>query len=87
MTTRTELINVGRSGVFRGLFGNPVVENTVSPQYAKHFRKVMLAHPEKVKWLKEQLANGAVLFCPGCGVGCKTCHARVIELELALDDY
>jgi len=80
-------INVGRSGVFRGLFGNPVVEKKVSPQYRQHFQKVMKEHPEKVEWLHNEMKKGAILLCPGCGVGCKTCHARIIEQELKILDY
>lgn len=76
-------VNVGRYGVFNGLFGNPVKERTVSPQYRKHFQKVMQEHPDRIKWLRTQLECGKVMFCPGCGVGSPTCHARIIEQELA----
>lgn len=75
-------INVGRSGVFNGLFGNPVHERTVSPQFRSHFQRVMKEHPTKIAWLKQQIECGGVLFCPGCGVESKTCHARIIEEEL-----
>jgi len=76
-------VNIGRSGVFNGLFGNPVKERKVSPQYRTHFLKVMQSHQKEVAWLRTQLECGKVMFCPGCGVGSKTCHGRVIEEELA----
>lgn len=75
-------INIGRQtsgGVFKGLFGNPVHERTVSAQYRTHLRKVIESHPEETAWMKRQLKKGRVLYCPGCGVGSPTCHARVIE--------
>jgi len=79
-------VNIGRTGVFNGLFGNPVKERTVSPQYREHFKKVMKEHPDKVEWLMAQLKSGKVMFCPGCGVGSKTCHGRIIEQEIAMMD-
>lgn len=75
-------INIGRTGVFNGLFGNPVKEKKVSEQYREHFRKVMAENPEKIEWLKTQLVCGKVMFCPGCGVGSPTCHGRIIEQEI-----
>lgn len=77
-------INVGRSGVFNGLFGNPVVEKKVSLQYRLHFQKVMKKHPDKIEWLRKELSCGKVMFCPGCGVGSPTCHARVIEQMIGI---
>lgn len=89
MTTDKELrerINVGRrysGGVFFGLFGNPVKEKFVSGQYRDFVRGVIDSHQDEAKWLKDKLASGAVLYCPGCGVGSPTCHARILEEELA----
>lgn len=80
-------INVGRTGVFNGLFGNPVREKKVSPQYRQHFRKVMKENPKQTEWLQNQLDCGNKLFCPGCGIGSPTCHARIIEEELGLASY
>ncbi len=80
-----EQINVGRlysGGVFSGLFGNPVKEKIVSEQYRIHIRRVFAANPRLAAWLKAKLAAGAVLYCPGCGVGSPTCHARILEQEL-----
>jgi len=80
------IVNVSRStsgGIFGGLFGNPKREKVVSESYREHFRRVMVVHPNKVKWLKEQLQNGARLYCAGCGYDSPTCHARIIEQELA----
>lgn len=76
------VINIGRRGVFGGLFGNPVVETKVSEQYRHHFRKLLRTNPEQIRWLREQLAKGAIMQCPGCGVGSPTCHGRIIEQEL-----
>jgi Pyruvate/2-oxoacid:ferredoxin oxidoreductase delta subunit len=79
-------INIGRAtsgGVLNGVFGNPVRELIVDKErYRKHFKKVIRFCPTQVKWLKEQIDNGAILFCPGCGINSPTCHARVIEEEL-----
>jgi Pyruvate/2-oxoacid:ferredoxin oxidoreductase delta subunit len=78
-------INIGRAssgGVFDGLFGNPKRELVVSESYRRHFQAVIKYCPDKVKWLKEQINNGAILYCPGCGIGSSTCHARIIEEEL-----
>lgn len=75
-------INIGRAssgGVFNGLFGNPVKEATVSKQYRIHFKKLLQEYPNEIRWLRAQLAKKRVLFCPGCGIGCPTCHARIIE--------
>lgn len=80
-----ERINVGRrtsGGVFGGMFGNPAREKVVSEQYRGFIREVLKLHPDKRHWLKDRLANGAVLYCPGCGVGSPTCHARILEEEL-----
>lgn len=85
MTTKN--INVGRTGVFNGLFGNPVREKTVSAEYAIHFRRVMQEHPKELEWLKARLQQGYILFCPGCGISSPTCHARVIEREIYFADY
>lgn len=76
-------INVGRNGVFGGLFGNPKREKKVTEQYRTHFQKVMRENIGYTRWLKRQIDNGAELYCPGCGVGSPTCHARIIEQELA----
>lgn len=76
-------INVGRNGAFNGLFGNPVREKTVSPGYRLHIRRVMRNNPKETAWLREQVAAGVQLFCPGCGFDCPTCHARILEQELA----
>ncbi len=75
-------VNIGRTGAFNGLFGNPVHEKKVSSQYRTHFRKVMRDYPKEIEWLRAQLLDGKVMFCPGCGVGSATCHGRVIEDEL-----
>lgn len=83
---RANWVNVGRTGnhvAFSGLFGNPVREKEVSSQYRTHFKKLMERHPEEIKWLRQQIAEGAQLFCPGCGFDCSTCHARIIEQEIA----
>lgn len=77
-------INVGRRGIFNGLFGNPIRERTVSPQYRKHFKKLLKANTKEIKWLRRKLAEGKILFCPGCGINSPTCHARIIEQEIAL---
>lgn len=79
-------INAGRSGVFNGLFGNPVREKTVSPQYRAYFQKVMKTHPKEVAWLKKKMGEGGKMFCPGCGFDSPTCHIRVIEQELLMLD-
>lgn len=82
----SERINIGRrfsGGIFHGLFGNPVMERTVSPQYRTYLKGVIEEHPEEVAWLQDKLDQGAELYCPGCGVGSPTCHARIIE-ELLL---
>jgi len=78
-------INIGRAtsgGVFKGLFGNPVKERVVSEQYRAHIRKILESHPKEREWLKTQLSLGRPLFCPGCGIGSPTCHARILEAEL-----
>ena len=78
-------INIGRAtsgGVFNGLFGNPVREETVSEQYREHIRRVLQEHPKERVWLRQAIGLGGVLFCPGCGVGSPTCHARILEEEL-----
>ncbi len=85
-----ETINVGRfasGGVCNGLFGNPVKEKTVSEQYRGYFRQVVVDHPAKVRWLESKLREGAVLYCPGCGIGSPTCHARIIEEELGWNSH
>ena len=79
-------INIGRAysgGIFNGLFGNPVKEKVVSEQYRAHLIKVLENTPVQTDWLRKELADGGVLFCPGCGVGSPTCHARIVEQELA----
>jgi hypothetical protein len=84
---KDELINVGRrlsGGVFRGLFGNPVRERVVSEQYRVYFRGLMKTNKLEVDWLKAQLLGGTKLYCPGCGVGGKGCHCRIIEQELGV---
>jgi hypothetical protein len=75
-------INVGRNGVFNGLFGNPVREKQASEQYRAYFRSLMTRRPTQVDWLHVQILAGVELFCPGCGVNSPTCHARIIEQEL-----
>lgn len=78
-------INIGRKfsgGACDGLFGNPVTERTVSQHYRTYFRKLIDTHPDECLWLLRELKNGAVLYCPGCGIGSPTCHARIIEEEL-----
>lgn len=75
-------INIGRSGVFNGLFGNPIRERTVSPQYRIHIRKIIKNHPKESGWLRRELDCGKIMFCPGCGIGSSTCHARILEEEL-----
>ena len=81
-------INVGRAtsgGVYGGIFGNPIRERVVTEQYRRYFRSQVCANPsfvEALRWLYQQLNKGAVLYCPGCGTDCPTCHARVIEVEL-----
>lgn len=79
---RREVINIGRNGVFGGLFGNPVREKKVSEQYRTHFRYIMAKYPEQTQWLRQQLKSGAILHCPGCGVNSPTCHGRIIEQEI-----
>lgn len=81
--TGFRFINVGRSGVFNGLFGNPIVEKKVSPQYREHFQKLMVTHPDQVEWLRRQIGDGVELYCPRCGWNVPTCHARIIEQEIA----
>lgn len=78
----SERVNIGRrysGGIFHGLFGNPVLERTVSLQYRKYLKQVIVDHPKEVAWLQDKLDQGAVLYCPGCGIGSPTCHARLIE--------
>lgn len=84
----SERINIGRKfsgGIFNGLFGNPVRETRVSPQYRTYFQMLKRHHPTEVQWLQDKLRKGAVLYCPGCGIGSKICHARIIEQELDLE--
>lgn len=81
----TERINIGRvayGGIFFGLFGNPVREKTVSEQYRTYLKRIMVMYPKETEWLRDKIRNGAELYCPGCGVGSPTCHARIIEQEL-----
>lgn len=79
-------INIGRDssgGVFNGLFGNPWKEPTVNEErYRKHFKSVVKYCPDKIEWLVGQIKEGSKLYCPGCGIDCPTCHARIIEQEL-----
>jgi hypothetical protein len=78
-------INIGRSGIFDGLFGNPVKEKRVSKQYRSYLRMVIEECPVEVAWLKAVLDMGnAVLYCPGCEVNSPTCHARIIKQELGV---
>lgn len=80
-------INVGRKssgGICGGLFGNPVHETKVSEQYRAHIQQVIIDNPLRSAWLKKQIKEGARLWCPGCGYGSLTCHARIIEQELGL---
>ena len=83
-------INVGRAtsgGIHNGIFGNPVRETVVTEQYRHHFRAQVASNPLFVQALREvwvALHKGYTLYCPGCGVGSPTCHARVIEVELTL---
>lgn len=79
-------INVGRrfsGGVFNGLFGNPVKETVVTEQYRSYFKRLIIDYPEQIFWLKQELTKGSTLYCPGCGLNSPTCHARIIEQELA----
>lgn len=78
-------INVGRKysgGVFNGLFGNPIKEKVVTEQYRKYFNSLKISNQKEVNWLKREINDGAILFCPGCGINSPTCHARIIEEEL-----
>jgi len=79
-------INVGRrssGGVFGGLFGNPVHEKEVTEQYRSYIKSIIQSHPTECGWLKERLnKSSTVLYCPGCGVGSPTCHARILEQEI-----
>jgi hypothetical protein len=82
----TNHINVGRGssgGVFGGVFGNPVKEKTVNVErYRTHLLRVLEGYPAECDWLRERIREGIPLFCPGCGIGSPTCHARVIEQVL-----
>lgn len=81
-----ERINIGRrhsGGIFKGLFGNPVMERRVSAQYRVYLKQIINDNPREVAWLQDKLDQGAELYCPGCGVSSPTCHARIIE-ELLL---
>lgn len=78
-------INVGRKrsgGVFAGLFGNPLHQKKVSERYRFYLRRVVENNPTEWQWLKDRLAAGDKLFCPGCALDCPTCHARIIEQEV-----
>lgn len=78
-------INVGRAtsgGVHNGLFGNPFYEKVVSQRYVQYLRDKIANDLDFVGKLKA--LRGKVLYCPGCGVGCPTCHSRVIEQELGV---
>jgi len=85
MRQPSNTINVGRAtsgGMLNGLFGNPFKEKVVSLRYVQYLRLRIAYDPEFVVELKQ--LSGKVLFCPGCGVGCPTCHGRVLEQELAV---
>lgn len=82
-------INIGRKhsgGIFDGLFGNPVKEKTVSEHYRVYIRRIIAEHPFKAQHIRDCLATGMVLWCPGCGVGAPGCHARILEEELGTND-
>lgn len=79
-------INVGRAtsgGVENGAWGNPFVvgrDGDVKACIAK-YRAHLWEQIKTGKVSMQKLADlyGRKLFCPGCGVGAITCHARVLE--------
>jgi hypothetical protein len=90
-------VNVGRitsGGVKNGLFGNPFKVAKVVKGAAAYRKAVATAVDHYQVYLRERLANdgtfafefeqlkGKRLWCPGCGLDSKVCHARVIEQEL-----
>jgi hypothetical protein len=71
--------------MWNGIFGNPIRQKRVNRErYRQHLLKVMEENPKAVRALKKKMEEGYELFCPGCGIGSPTCHARIIEEELTL---
>lgn len=80
-------INVGRPGPF----GNPAAIGCVCPYCGLVHKSAGETLPcyKKMLWKRLQIDSafkqsvarlkGKILWCPGCGIGKSTCHARILE--------